>query len=357
MTSKEKVVAALNRRNSGSVPVSLTPWPSTLDGWIRQGFLEERDYCEHFGLDLRRGGECINSIAALDFQPQVIEETEDTKLVLDGNGAKLRLHKKHESTPEHVDYTVKSRKNWLEITKPFLVDVDDRRLDMEGYLQSKDIAGDNQRFFYYATMAPFEQMHRLCGHENLLMGMALDPEWVKDMVSTYARFTVNHLETLFSQCGKPDGMFYFEDMGFKNKPFMSPQMYDEIMFSGHKLIFDYAHSIGCKVIVHSCGYVEPLVPGLIRAGMDCLQAMEVKAGMDLPGLFDKFGDEIAFFGGFDVRVLADNDRDRIDEEFEKVNYVVERGGGYILHSDHSEPPEVEYETIEYFLEKGRVLHL
>jgi uroporphyrinogen decarboxylase len=129
------------------------------------------------------------------------------------------------------------------------------------------------------------------------------------------------------------------------------------MFLGHKLLFDYAHSIGCKVIVHSCGYVEPLIPGLIRAGMDCLQAMEVKAGMNLPALFDKFGEEITFFGGFDVRVLIENDINQINKEFEKVSYVVKNGGGYILHSDHSEPPEIEYETIKYFLEKGKSLNL
>ena len=74
---------------------------------------------------------------------------------------------------------------------------------------------------------------------------------------------------------------------------MSPTMYKEIVQPGHKKLFDYAHSMGCKVIVHSCGYVEPLLPGMIEAGMDCLQAMEVKAGMDLPTLYSRFGDKIA----------------------------------------------------------------
>lgn len=186
------------------------------------------------------------------------------------------------------------------------------------------------------------------------MGMALDPAWVKDMVMTYTNLTINHLEVLFVEQGRPDGMFFYEDMGFKFKPFMSPAMYRDIIFPGHKLLFDYAHSIGCRVIVHSCGYVEPLVPGLIEAGMDCLQAMEVKAGMDLPTLFKQFGEKIAFFGGIDTRVLASNDRALIDEELlKKIPLVVNNGGGYILHSDHSEPPEVDYETMWYFIRRGR----
>ncbi len=188
------------------------------------------------------------------------------------------------------------------------------------------------------------------------MGMAEDPDWVKDMVDTYSNLTLRHLEVLFAEEGKPDGMFFYEDMGFKNRPFMSPAMYEEIMMPGHARLFGYAHSLGCKVIVHSCGYVEPLVPGLIEAGMDCLQAMEVKAGMDLPTLFRKFGDRIAFFGGIDVRTLISNDRRRIDEELmKKLPPVLSGGGGYILHSDHSEPPEVDYDTMRYFIDRGQAL--
>lgn len=196
-------------------------------------------------------------------------------------------------------------------------------------------------------------MHPVCGHEFMLMGMALDPDWVKDMVMTYTNFTIMHLETLFAEEGKPDGMFFYEDLGFKNKPFMSPTMYKEIVQPGHKRIFDYAHSLGCKVIVHSCGYVEPLLPGMIEAGMDCLQAMEVKAGMDLPTLFSRFGSKIAFFGGIDVRTLIANDRAAIDTELQKIVPVVKGGGGYILHTDHSEPPEVDYDTMRYFIDRGR----
>jgi len=131
-------------------------------------------------------------------------------------------------------------------------------------------------------------------------------------------------------------------------------MYRELLQPGHARLFAFAHSLGCPVIVHSCGYVEPLVPGLIEAGMDCLQAMEVKAGMDLPTLYRRFGDRIAFFGGLDVRTLITNDRRTIDAEMDAKLLPVLRGGGsYIVHSDHSIPPDVEHDTLVYFLERGR----
>jgi len=354
MTSYERVARTLDRKPVDVLPACISPWGATVERWKREGHIrEDEDVFEHFGQDLRTGG-WLNSVADLDFKPVTIEETEETILTLDGNGAKLRRHKLHDSTPEHVDFTVKDRRGWEERIKPHLVDLDRRRIPFEGYREAKRFAAEKQRFFCWAGVAPFEQIHPVCGHEYMLMGMADDPEWVKDMVMTYARMTIVHLETLFAEEGKPDGMFFFEDMGFKHRPFMSPAMYREIIQPGHKLLFDYAHSLGCKVIVHSCGYVEPLVPGLIEAGMDCLQAMEVKAGMDLPTLFERFGDRIAFYGGLDVRTLIANDRAAIDAELEKkVTPVMKGGGGFIVHSDHSEPPEVDHETMHYFIEKGR----
>lgn len=354
MTSIERMQAALARKPVDMLPIAISPWGATVQRWINEGHIKPgEDVAEHFGQDLRSAG-WLNSTAKLDFQPVTIEETDETILQLDGNGAKLRRHKLHDSTPEHVDFTVKDRATWEEHARPYLVEFDRRRIPFEGYRNARRFAAEKQRFFCWAGVAPFEQMHPLCGHEYMLIGMAEDPEWVKDMVNVYADMTIKHLEVLFSEEGKPDGFFFYEDMGFKNRPFMSPAMYAEIMQPGHAKLFDFAHSLGCKVIVHSCGYVEPLVPGLIEAGMDCLQAMEVKAGMDLPTLFARFGDRIAFFGGIDVRTLIANDRAAIDAELiRKIPPVIKGGGGYILHTDHSEPPEIDYETMWYFINRGR----
>jgi uroporphyrinogen decarboxylase len=354
MTSYERVAATLVRKPVDEIPGAVSPWGETIERWKREGYIADgEDVAEHFGQDIRSCW-AINCVADPDFEPKVLEETEETILVLDGNGAMLRSHKGHATTPEHVDFTVKDRSGWEELIKPRLLDVNRNRIKFSEYRNAKTFAAERQRFFCWGGVAPFEQMHPVCGHEYMLIGMALDPDWVKDMVNTYADFTIAHLETLFAEEGKPDGMFFYEDMGFKNKPFMSPAMYREIVQPGHKKLFDYAHSLGCKAIVHSCGYVEALVPGLIEAGMDCLQAMEVKAGMDLVKLFNDFGDRIAFYGGLDVRTLVANDRDAINAELEKkITPVIKGGGGYILHSDHSEPPEVDHDTMRYFIDRGR----
>jgi len=354
MTHKERFLHSLDHKPVDMLACGDTLWGETRQKYVEQGKLqEEEDACLHFDMSWRNGG-WLNSCADLDFEDEVIEETEETILKLNGNGAKLRHWKNKSGTPEHVDFTVKERRGWEKLVKPHLLDVDRRRIPFESYREAKKQAADEQRMFCWAGVAPFEQMHPVCGHEYMLMGMALEPDWVKDMVQTYADFTIRHLEVLFAEEGTPDGFWFYEDMGFKEKPFMSPAMYGDIVQPGHARLFDYAHSKGCKVVVHSCGYVEPLVPGLIEAGMDCLQAMEVKAGMDLPKLAARFGDRISFCGGIDIRIVASNDRDAIDEELDrKIRPVLDMGSGYILHSDHSIPPEVEHDTLKYFFDHGR----
>jgi len=351
MTHKERVLNALNRRPVDLLPHGDTLWGETRERYIAEGKLqEEEDAVRHFDMSWRSGG-WLNSVARVG-EEQIIEETEETKLVKNGNGATLRWWKHKQGTPEHVDFDVKDRAGWEADIKPHLLELDRERIPFEAYRNQKRLATEEGRAFCWSGLAPFEQMHPMCGHEYMLMGMALDPDWVKDMVQTYADFTIMHLETLFAAEGEPDFFWYYEDMGFKERPFMSPAMYEDIVEPGHKKLFDYAHSKGCKVMVHSCGYVEPLVPGLIRAGMDCLQAMEVKAGMDLPELAREFGDRISFCGGLDIREIASNDCTRIDKELEKINAVLDTGAGFIVHSDHSIPPEVEHDSLVYFFEKG-----
>lgn len=354
MTHKERFLNALNRKPVDQLPCGDGLWGETLDRYIKEGHLRAgEDVCSHFDMSWRTA-DWLVSIADFDFKDKVIEETEDTILKLNGNGAQLRLWKARSGTPEHVDFAVKERAAWEDTIKPHLLKVDRRRIPFENYRLRKALAAKEQRAFGWAGVAPFEMIHPVCGHEYMLMGMALDPDWVLDMAMTYADFTIMHLEVLFAEEGLPEFMWFYEDMGFKERPFMSPAMYEALIMPSHKKLFDYAHSKGLKVVVHSCGFVEPLVPGLVAAGMDCLQAMEVKAGMDVLRIAKQFGDRISFCGNLDIRIIASNDRALIDAELNrKIPPILKMGSGFILHSDHSIPPEVNHDTLHWFFDHGR----
>jgi uroporphyrinogen decarboxylase len=351
LTGVERITRILNRQPVDRIGLFEHFWGDTQKKWTAEGHLKQgEDLAAHFGFDLA-GTWCFSMVADLDFVPQVLEETYETILTRDGNGAVLRRHKLHDATPEHVDFMVKDRSAWEENIKP-LLKPERRRINFDAYKSAKERTAQAQRFFCWEGINVFELMHPVCGHVHMLMGMAVDPDWVKDMVNTYADLIISLMEILFAEAGKPDGIWFYEDMGFKGHPFMSPAMYRTIVMPGHAKTFAYAHSLGLPVIVHSCGYIEPLVPGLVEAGMDCLQVIEIKAGMDLLRLKRQFGDRIAFCGGMDARNLVANDKKAIKAELEAKIPVVKQGSGYILHSDHSIPNTCEYDTYRFFVDEG-----
>ncbi len=351
MTGIERISNILKRQPVDHIGVFEHFWGDTYKAWADKGYLKEGEsYEDHFGYDLQL---CwpFSLVADLDFVPEVVEETEETILQRDGNGALLRRHKLHDTTPEHVDFLVKERRAWEEHIKPKLTP-DRRRINFEAYREARRQAAKAGRFFCWSGVNVFELMHPVAGHEYMLMGMATDPDWVKDMVNTYAQLTVQLQEILFAEEGYPDGIWFYEDMGYKQHPFMSPRMYREIVQPGHKLTIDWVKSHNLPVIMHSCGYVEPLLPGMMQAGIDALQVIEAKAGMDLVKLYHNFGERLSFIGGIDVRCLYNNDKAEIDHELESKIPIVKGRYGYVLHSDHSIPNNVEHDVYQYFIHKG-----
>ncbi len=354
MTSRERIGHLIRRQPADRIGVHESFWGDTQRAWAALGHVEEDEsLADHFGLEIRGAG-WPNLVADLDAGQQIIEETEETKLVRNGNGAVLRWWKHKSGTPEHVDFLVHDHETWDRHVRAKLVARSNlrRRLRLERYREVRASASQRDLFFCWSGVNVFELMHPVCGHEHMLIGMALEPEWVKDMCSVFADLIIDVQKTLFAEEGLPDAVWFYEDLGFKGKPFMAPAMYKDIVWPAHKKTFEFAKGLGLPIIVHSCGYVEPLVGGLIEAGMDCLQAMEVKAGMDLLELKATYGDRISFMGGLDIRALESNDLDQVEAELLKKVPAAMEGSGYVLHTDHSVSSRVKYETYKFFVQRG-----
>ena len=353
MNGRERITRILKHQPVDRIGLFEHFWNDTCIAWREQGHLsEDESYEDHFGYDMQICNP-FNFIADLSFKPQIVGETDDTLTVLDGNGAILRKHKHHDTTPEHVGFQVTDRYSWEKNIKPFLITGDyHSRINFKEYKRAKRQAADRGRFFAVSCHNAFANIFPVCGHEYMLAGMALDPEWIVEMAETYANLIISMQNELFKREGFPDGVWFYEDMGFKSKPFMSPSMYRKIIKPSHTRTISFAKNNRLPVIMHSCGYIEPLLPDMIEAGIDCLQVIEVKAGMDLIKLHRLYGSKIAFMGGIDIRTLCTNDRDSIDRELEQKIPIVKNGYGYVLHSDHSIPDTVKYETYRYFIERG-----
>jgi uroporphyrinogen decarboxylase len=149
-----------------------------------------------------------------------------------------------------------------------------------------------------------------------------------------------------------DGAWLWDDLAYKNGPLFSPRAYREQLLPSHRRVVEFCHAQGWPVILHSCGNITSLVPDLLAAGFDCLQALEVKAGVDLGFLVREYGRHVCFMGGVDVRALfAGDEAEMVREVTAKLDIGMSSPGGYVFHSDHSIPPQVT------FARYGRVLEL
>ena len=114
MTGYERIKNVLAHKPVDRIPVFEHFWGDTHREYEQQGHVQPGESFEdHFNLDMQ---ECwaFNLMADLDFKRQVVAETEDTITYLDGNGAYLKRHKFHDTTPEHVRFTVEDREGWEE---------------------------------------------------------------------------------------------------------------------------------------------------------------------------------------------------------------------------------------------------
>jgi len=150
----------------------------------------------------------FNMVGNIDLN-EIVEETETTKLVRDGNGALLRWRKDQSGAAEHVDFLVKKQADWEKHIRPGLVDKSlyERRIDFKLYRDGLAKCARDNRFFTCGVVGAFDQMSPVCGHENLLVGMAMEPEWVVcTMCDLYVTASLEMLEILFDREGLPDGL-------------------------------------------------------------------------------------------------------------------------------------------------------
>lgn len=142
-------------------------------------------------------------------------------------------------------------------------------------------------------------------------------------------------------------------MGYKQNQFFSLEMYRRLLKPAHKRACDWARAHGVYTHLHSCGDIRPFIPELIEIGIDALNPLEVKAGMDPVAIKKQYGDELVLHGGINA-VLWD-DIEKIEAEMRKVVPSLKESGGYIFSSDHSVPSSVSLENFRRIVQLAKEL--
>jgi uroporphyrinogen decarboxylase len=91
---------------------------------------------------------------------------------------------------------------------------------------------------------------------------------------------------------------------------------------------------GAFVVLHSDGFIMPLLPDIVDAGIDAYQCVDVMAGMKMREVKGKFGDKICLVGNVDPRIIEYGTKQDVEKEVERC---LTEGGreGHILSASAS----------------------
>jgi len=341
---------ALAHKEADRVPIHDSPWATTVARWHREGLPEDQAPEEFFGYAFT----FFDTDTSLQLPSELVEETDEYVTRRNANGAVVRNWKGKTSTPEMIDFTITERRHWDE--KKARLAWNETRINTAALEERHKKATAGGKFRVYAAPMGYDKTQGIVGSERLLIAMVDDPEWCSEMFGASVDILMQGAQAVLDAGLELDGAFLFDDMGYRNASLFSPQMYRELLKPHHARACDFFHQNNLPVILHSCGRVSGLVPDLVEAGFDCLQPLEVKAGMNLVELKEEFGDRLAFMGGIDVRTMADPDPSVVEEEIRSKIPAARKGGGYIYHSDHSVPDNVSWDryrrVIDLVLEYG-----
>ncbi len=338
---------ALAHEEPDRIPIHDAPWIATEERWRAEGLPAGTTPADYFGYEM----ESASPDTSPRFSPRVMERTEEFIVETTPHGGLRKNFRDYATTPEIISAPVKGEGDWERIKRRLERDL--TRVEWVTARGSADRASAEGRFFAFNAVHGYDAAQGYLMSQDLLVAMAEKPEMVRDIVRTVAELTIAMAGMMMDNGIRFDGAYLFADMGYRNALLFSPRMYRELLMDVDVMTCEFFHDRGMPVFLHSCGRVKEILPDLIRAGFDCLQPLEVKAGMDLVELKEEYGDRITFMGGIDVRAMADDDPGVIEEEIASKIPVAMKGGGYIYHSDHSVPKNVSFKQYVHVMELVR----
>jgi len=349
ITSRERFARMFEHRDADRVPIIDGPWGATIERWHREGMPEDVDFVDFFGLDHVVHIGADNSPR---YEAKVVEETDDYVINTTSWGATLKTWKHAASTPEFLDFTVVDPDSWREAKARMTPDRD--RVDwdhLEKHYRTWRERGD---WIVAGLWFGFDVTHAwTVGTERLLMAFKTDPEWCTEMFNHYLDVHLALFDMVWDEGYTFDAAMWPDDMGYKQNQFFSVDTYRDVLKPVHRRAVDWAHAKGIYAHLHSCGDVRPFIPEYIDIGIDALNPLEVKAGMDPVQLKHTYGDDLVLHGGINA-VLWD-DVDAITAEMRRVVPVLKQDGGYIFSSDHSVPSSVSLDNFRHIVELAKEL--
>jgi uroporphyrinogen decarboxylase len=195
----------------------------------------------------------------------------------------------------------------------------------------------------------WERSENLRGFENFLMDIIVNKDIAHYVLENMVEHQKKRMEQYLSVVGPYlDVVFVGDDLATNQSTVMSIETFREMVKPYFKDYWSFIkkRTPKAKLMYHSCGAIVPFLDDLIEIGVDILNPIQVNAnGMDTKLLKERFGDRLCFWGAVDAHEVM-----RIgsvaDVEKEVRRRVNDLGpDGYVLSENHNVQADIPVENV------------
>jgi hypothetical protein len=351
MNNRERIIGTVLCREVDRLPFffQFGPWSETIARWETEGLEKGMDWGEGIGFDEGFSDLPINLGYSPDFEPFIVEERANTRIVVDRFGIMQEIRKEGSSIPRYIDYPVKDRHDWERLKEERLNPSSPDRFPnnwSDAARECNDGSHAVQMGWYPYGL--FGTLRDMMGVERLLVSFYDDPDLIRDMMDNLTDFWLSIYEKACRDV-KVDCIHMWEDMSGKNGSLISPKMVREFMLPNYRRIKEFADRHAIPVFsLDTDGNCSELVPLFMEAGINLVFPFEVAAGCDINSYRHKYPN-LCIMGGIDKQEVAKG-KDAIDRELERISPLF-AGSGYIASLDHLIPPDISREDFLYFCKR------
>jgi len=296
----------------------------------------------------RRGFLSINTGRDGGFPEIFIEETDEFQLFKDPLGRLMKLSKGYATLPLPQNYPVKTIDDWLKI-KPWY------RFTPSRFSKHWEDEATRYRLedrvICVSIPGGFDEIRQLIGEEMLCLAFYDKPDLIHEILNTMSETAFQVLE-FATQKVEIDLLFIHEDMAGKSGPMIGPNLVREFILPYYKKIWSLLQERGASLFDQdSDGDMNVLIPVFLEAGINCMHPMEPAANMDIVKIRQKYGSQLAFYGGINKHILRQNKEDIMKELEYKIPPMV-KSGGCALALDHRIPNGTPLENYRFYIHKS-----
>lgn len=178
---------------------------------------------------------------------------------------------------------------------------------------------------------------RARGMTQVLMDLFTDdPVYLRIMDARFQFYYDTHERLLQAAGGLIDIAHIGEDLGSQTGPMISMEIFDKHFAPKLEKYFSMVHSYGAKTIMHMCGTVDKFLPRLITIGLDIQDVIQpTTPEMDVAYLSENFGKDLCFCGSLCVQSTLPHGtvEDVHAEASRRINIF--KQGGMIMGPSHA----------------------